>query len=587
MKRFLYLLSILGLLITGCSDDSNVTTEGQNGASKATVQGYVTINLSAPGVLLSPYTLSSRDSYQDGSPQENYVNLVRFYFFDNAGNAVLVNEDPYNEDEFCSFFDWMPSTDDNDNAPNNPDETVEKIMQTTLELTKPDNYSARPTMVIAVVNPPQSVLNLGSASKSLLTACITDFCTSLTNKNFVMSNSVYVDMDGTLMDYTPIASNNLATSALAARSNPVTVYVERVVARVDLSFTGDNVIPVENQENVYETNVTFEPLDDPSVSEPVNVKFLGWAVTSSPTESRLIKSIDSQWPNNMFTTGIPWNSDDFHRSFWAINPDEVGYIWYSYDEIAQTATGQPTGLPMSQNIAYIQENANPYGDAIGLSSNPTYPSQVIVAAQLVDSDGNPVTIAEYNRQQYTVAGLKNYIASNLNLYTKNLSGVYERITPDQLTFVSSTQWNGESGPEIGGAYFVYFVLTPEAEGLIWYTSASYGQAETDDFTVIQPSQINQYIYDSANRAMIWNNGMTYYFLNIRHLGPQGSTGYYGVVRNHIYNTVVTKINGLGTPVYIPSETIYPEEVDYTGSLLAAQVQILQWRLVNGGYEFSW
>lgn len=74
------------------------------------------------------------------------------------------------------------------------------------------------------------------------------------------------------------------------------------------------------------------------------------------------------------------------------------------------------------------------------------------------------------------------------------------------------------------------------------------------------NDVNAYLAKQIGHAQIHKGGLTYYYFPIRHLGNGGETnaGYYGVVRNHIYNCTITKIAGLGTAVYDPKEVIYPE-----------------------------
>lgn len=85
--------------------------------------------------------------------------------------------------------------------------------------------------------------------------------------------------------------------------------------------------------------------------------------------------------------------------------------------------------------------------------------------------------------------------------------------------------------------------------------------------------------------------MTYYYFPIQHLGHMGKDGKNygknGVVRNHIYDSTITKLYGLGTPVYNPDETIYPEKPEDNDSYIAAQIKILSWRLVNNNVELEW
>ena len=76
-------------------------------------------------------------------------------------------------------------------------------------------------------------------------------------------------------------------------------------------------------------------------------------------------------------------------------------------------------------------------------------------------------------------------------------------------------------------------------------------------------------------AKIWKNGATYFYFDIEQFGNKA-----GVVRNHLYDTSLTKIAGLGTPVYNPDEDIIPEKPVDEDTYIAAKVKILSWRLIT-------
>ena len=114
----------------------------------------------------------------------------------------------------------------------------------------------------------------------------------------------------------------------------------------------------------------------------------------------------------------------------------------------------------------------------------------------------------------------------------------------------------------------------------WYNSSDESAQPITDAAV----EINGKLADKeiVDRALVWKDGMTYYFYEIKHLESET-----GVVRNHIYATNVTKIAGLGTPVYNPEEIIYPEIPDPNNHFIAAQINILSWRVVDNSYELEW
>ena len=90
--------------------------------------------------------------------------------------------------------------------------------------------------------------------------------------------------------------------------------------------------------------------------------------------------------------------------------------------------------------------------------------------------------------------------------------------------------------------------------------------------------------DLVDRALVWREGMTYYYFEILHNKAGNQPG---VVRNHVYKTKITSIAGLGTPVYDPEQTIYPEKPEDNDHYIAAEVNILSWHIVSDSYDLKW
>lgn len=588
--KFLQILSIAGLIMASCANDTMEPTTGNN-VSDDDVQGYLSVNIIAPSGVVTRGDVD--ENYKDGSASENQVNMVRFYFFDDDGNPFGIRKNPNAEGSYYCYYDWTPTEADN-NGNGDATETVEKIMKVTIpllgEVNTTGEASVLPDRLVAVLNPSKDVLDLDNpTSKDQLNNLVKNYTDGLTDRNFVITNSVYLDNneDKNVIDYTEIKPDLVKHTYEEAQANPLRIYVERVVARLDLTIGGENVKTVEGKENTYETGVTYKPVDNPTIDKKVYVKFLGWSVTSTPTTSYLVKNIDPNWDIDFLNeSGLePWSVDAYHRSFWALNPSGVEYQWYSYNEIFGGGAATKKGVTMDKQTVYMHENANPATGGLLKTARPT---QVIVAAQLVDEDGEELEIAEYYQQKYTLSGLKDYVAGRIYLFRKDNQDKYTQIKPTDLTFMTKAEWSGEAGPDEEDSYYVYFTLTDDAAKEDWYSSPTNGRAEEDDYVKVDPEKINQYIYDSANRAMVWKGGATYYFFTVKHLGEANKAGEYGIVRNHIYDAIVTKVAGLGTPVWNPNEVIYPEPVDNSAdNLLAAEIRVLMWRLVQGKYEFSW
>lgn len=659
MKKSLFPLLLAGMLAACTNNDPGFENNGNLNVDENLPGNYLSIKLVAPGNL----TTRADGKYQYGSEEENYVKEVRFFFFTEEDKAAQIRKNPIYDAEnaangpaYFSYYDWTPTPDENKNGQqgnggtnfdsptiDGGNGTVEKVLTTMVVLNfNEDDKDSYPTQIVAIINPTPSVKKLVNPDLDALKSEVDNYLDGFTTSNFVMSNSVYIDENKALTITQPVTEENLCTTQPEAQKNPLVVYVERVVARLDLAMEikypeGSDYEPktlypgTDNEVTIYpiQTNFTsydrdFTPHeDDQDVTpeynnEPLYVKFLGWAVTSTPNKSNLVKNITTDWGEADKFFGVenePWYVPGYHRSFWAMNPASItsdptkpdeSYVWFNYNELTGMNNTTRTGFPMSKEQTYMHENANPFGDAstpTGQSAtNPTEPTKVIYAAQIVKDDGTPVTVADWNGVTFTLQGLKDFAASKMDMYYKNPEGKWTRIVGDQITFITASQFR-ESEPIFSEKpnYYVYATLTSDKEnptdpiknaaGLSWFhlNDNTLQQNATDtDYTAISSENINNYMADVFDKAQVWNNGYTYYFYEIHHLGATSDApGFVGVVRNHIYSATVNKLKGLGTPVWDPKEDIYPEKTDPDGNNISAELKILTWRLVSEGYEFDW
>ena len=571
------LLPCIGLILASCSSEKNIFPDEPGGESS----NFLSVSL------VTTKTNSRAADYVDGTAQENAISTIRFYFFDIEGNATPVFKESVSG-TYLSYIDWQPIPAD-ESTGNVPGQTVEKIVNATLGINMPQTAQL-PAMVLAVINPTSSLLSIqGNPSLTTLRSIVADHYTGLTSSNFVISNSVYAD-NGSTVDATIIDSDCYGTTADEAEQNPVIIYVERVLARLDLSINIEGGVELSEGEYIY-------PASDKAYNiggqeQEVFVQFLGWNVTSTPDASRLIKSINPQWQDDLFGNLEIWNSNNYHRSFWAVNPpaDQFGFLFGAYQGTPNPETGNympalsnPMPVPNTTATTYLQENAAEYSQIEYGTGSPNS-SKVIIAAQLVDQSGEPISMALWANRYYTPTGVVTAIANSLNLYsvtTVDGQTTYTQITPAELQLLSAKEVYGDDLPDDVSSYFVYAQLTDEAEELTW------ALGNDPNAPVYTTQQVNTYIINRTNFILFWNEGMTYYYFDIRHLGNEGFPGYFGVVRNHIYAANVTSVAGLGTPVFNPDEIIYPEMPPYDNSVLTAQIRILQWRIVSQDYDLKW
>lgn len=560
MKRNLLFMSVLAsLFLAGCSQEEIAPNGEDNGNGEANTS-YMAVNLVSSDVMGT----RAAQGYEDGSEAENHVTKVRFYFFNGVGGAVNVK---LQNGSYVNYYDWTPGDGDQSDGTNTGDDIESKLKATIVINTKAGD--GIPQRIAAVLNP--TGLDNNSKSLSDLKAVVADYATSgengLTSKGkFVMFNSV--GGGGEDFSTTLIKDENLCKTEANAIAHPVTIYVERSVAKVRVTL-GANLGFTNNK-------LALKDKDDKDLKvggEQVYLQLDGWGLTAETSEGRLVKKINPEWE------GAWWHTA--YRSFWAINSKTATNRYHSYNDI-ETSFG-------TENALYTNENAQ-LTDTDGSEGAAKERTKFILKGKLCKENGDPFTIVrhlgahfadtESETETENLTELKKSIlgqlsASGNNYYYSTESG-REQIGTGDLQIVVATQ---EENEDSQNNCYVYAKLTTDAATKTWYTSLEGGTAIENAATEINGKLANEEIVD---RALVWNSGMTYYYNEIKHLND-----FNGVVRNHIYAINVTKIAGLGTPVYNPGEIIYPETPEENDHYIAAQINILSWRVVDEDYELVW
>lgn len=550
---------LVSLFLAGCSQEEIAPNGEDNGNGEANTS-YMAVNLVSSDVMGTRAALG----YEDGSDVENHVTKVRFYFFNGVGGAVNVKLQPTNG-SYVNYYDWTPKDGDQSDGTNDKDDIESKLKATIVINTKAGD--GIPQRIAAVLNP----TGLDNNSKSLtdLKAVVADYAASgLTQKGaFVMFNSV--GGGGKDFSTTLIEKKHLCKTEAEALTNPVTIHVERSVAKVrvtldsDLGFS-DNKLALKDKDSK----------DLKVGGEQVYLQLDGWGLTAETSEGRLIKKINPGWEGTWWYTS--------YRSFWAINSMTATNRYHSYNDIS-TSFGK-------DNVLYTNENAQLTDIGGGAAGQATERTKFILKGKLCKANGDAFTIVRHigahfadspseteaeNLKELKKSILGQLSANGYNYYYSTTEG-RKQIGEGDLKIVIATQ---EENEDSKNNCYVYAQLTTDAAAKTWYTSLEGGTAIENAATEINGKLANEEIVD---RALVWNSGMTYYYQKIKHLKD-----FEGVVRNHIYAINVTKIAGLGTPVYDPGETIYPETPEENDHYIAAQINILSWRVVDEDYELVW
>lgn len=545
MKLSRFLVGTLACtLFAACSNEENSAI---NSGQEEGQLSYVAVNI------VNANPTGSRvegGKYENGEGNENTITKARFYLFDASGNpyTVTTNEAP-GAVAGNNYVDITALKDQGKDEPN-----VESIKKGVLVFK--GTTTELPTSIVAVLNPPATLT--GSKSLSDLQTAIADYSSTT---SFVMSNSVYAS-EGTEVVATDIVGK-VAQSQPDAEANPVDIYVERVLAKVRVKFSN------ADKENQYKVSEDGEPA--------VYAKILGWAVTRTADKSNLLKDIDPDWDD--MTLGFTWNDEPFHRSYWATTSTTVTLDKKSETEIINDQKpATPTDATNISVQRYCQENT--------LADEHT---EVVVAAQLVDEEGNPNPIYKYFGEEHdSEEDILTLIANKYNnvYYTRTQETSlpeggteyeYESfITPNNIHFEATT-------PETGGEdYEAIAQLDDDAlDGVTIYIENPEYNGENEKYIELTNAEttINEEL--AKNPAQIATEGYVYYYTPIKHLGTTtGSTGEYGVVRNHIYDVTITDIKGYGTPIFDPDKDIDTTHPSNEEVYIAARINVLSWRVVS-------
>ena len=545
MKIFkLFPLACAALMMSACSSDDGNGSENPNIASEAQ---YLAVNIVNVGT-----TPTRAGEYEDGIGEESKINKIRFYFFHADGSPYILTGTTKTD------ANWLEEDTHTQSglAPTNPS-SVDQITNAILVI-KGVTASA-PSKVIAVVNP-ETLTTLGNDKKSLndLLNPVVDktfvIGNGATASGFVMSNSVYASENRKVCEND--ISGYVKQTKEDAEGKPVQIYVERVAAKVrgtlDATKFEDGTTKWNNGKPGIKVG-TYSSYDIYAVVD-------GWGVADENDQANLEKQINPTWTNADLGFTSTWTTSDYHRSFWETSAafSTGKTVNHAFKDYTNQSKGYVYTLPNT--------SATPISTTIkNAKYNDNTRTKFLVATHLMYNDGTSWKNAElctYKGIDYLgVDVLKNQIAFESGYYLESTPGNYKRITKDEITFNKATT---------GGDYLVVPALVA---GKRYYKKGGTEAAPiyTEDTT---PAI-------STEPAQVRTDGMAYYYIPIQHLATDATkAGYYGIVRNHLYDVNVTGMKGFGTPVYNDDWKIIPTVPDETKTYLAAKINVLQWRVVS-------
>lgn len=510
-KIYGFAFASAALMLASCSSDepavNNQITE--NG-------GYISINI-APADGTTRAGVS--DTFKDGEENENTVG---------SAMVLLFTEDGTTQTQLPQYYtfrdtDWEDGTNG-----------IEK--EATLAVEK---GSVMPKRILVICNPtstaPASYKDL-TADDVISTAVANPG--TYAKGEFVMTNSQWAGGDV----LTAIPQNAIQPSMQAAKDNAVTVYVERVVARVDLKNATDLEMPTTEIEG-----------------QNLTLKVTGIQASYIANNSNLVKNVGnpSDTYKNLF------NDPTHFRYDWAV----TNLTWNATgtDHVYGDFTMMPWTSYNAQSTFYLHENT---GDK---------PTMLLLAGNFVDGSDKPVTFAKVAGTFYT----ENNALDQLGLM---LQGLGYQIEGNVALSNADLEWVSLENRDDAA-------ITKESEVKRYKT---YAQLKSDFNktligTDVSKDKINELLKGDAYLVQLWKNGACYYYIPIEHHSTGTGTDkvpYNGVVRNIIYDYTINTIKGLGTPVPYPGEDIIPQDPDDDKYYVGATVKTLKWKVVSKNADFG-
>lgn len=606
VNKFFYGLFICAAFCA-CSNDATEIIPDDTPKVFTGDEAYISVRLSDAGSIQSRATTTD-PGYEYGSTNEHDVKNAYFYFYD--ANDVFV----------CEGSAWNGGTASSGTSAGNIEFRSNTVV--VLKGLTEKNY---PKYMVTVLNRPDGLSASGSVPQSLddmvkklASGTGEGITTTIENTQyFVMSTTSFKhdDSDGLSGKYfvTEVKDENFSLAPIPDPEkipNPVTVYVERLAAKVTLKIDG-SLTPVTitgKTGNYYKVKATVagEGNDDDAnasgnqiAAEDLYVRLLGWKLNATAKHSNIVKNIDESWSNEASgALGFVWNKPTDFRSFWgkSFNYDNSSYG--SYPKTAEGYNSNNGSCPLNYfnlngtleelgttGVAYCAENTNT--SAIVSDNFPSAVTSILLKAEVCDAQGNALDLVRFNGVLFKQSSFVQYILNVMN--AKGNWNVYKKIsgTPDD-----TYQQLGTEDVE----------LVNIADGEVKVQLKSDVKSGTlyskDDETTYSPitdkgSIDTQLGTECTNgNAIGYKGGLMYYNIPIEHLNEAANTenegktvipeAKYGVVRNHHYQVTINKLENIGHGIFDPDEVIVPGDSDddkktyYVG----ANINILSWKIVS-------
>ncbi len=589
--RSLLLAASVAALLAGCAKEDDSPQEGAGGTTTVPAGATGTMNVSLK------YAIETRadQEYDDGEESESRAQDLTIYFFDDNKNYLG-----------SSYVSDLSQEDDSKDY--NVTSTITVDVPTNIVQTLYESSDKEATMyVVAVLNKgtftPQ--IKAGENYNVFNAACQIALADAAKTDNFMMTSSNYLkDISGTQqteMALTPITNKNvgLKSDDQTTSSDPVTIAVERVVAKVTVQDTETR--PTDGATwtilgwGLNVTNKTFYPVKNFGGDQ-----FLD-----------LLASKYKNWQPN--TSNKPWNNPTDMRSHWAVDPNYAAgqaTITDMPNDFNEFSFSDPSSAEV-KGALYCFENTT-----VETMQQRNATTSAVIVAQFYPKDFKEADKAgswiKWNDAAYSK---ENDYATFVEKVVEDVDGDNQVITKYYKLDTNGTT-TGNDGKKYSPLSEEDFICTYTTEGkekitfgkkntTIGYKDAELQVALKDSeiklYTITDdqasedtsaPAKIDEAIKKALtdNPPTVYYNGYCYYVVPIRHFAKSEVADYtggeyqpnhlgrYGIVRNNYYQITINDITQPGEPITDPTVEPSTDKDDETNYWINVSIKVLSWKI---------
>lgn len=585
-KTLLFSVALAGLMLGSCSSSDDLNGGGNNTGPNQSGSGYISLSLNLP-TRSGSVSRAANDEFNDGLADEYAVKNGTLILFEGTDEANATFAGAYELKNLS--MNLVGTTNDNITTTT---KITQKINSGLADGTK--NFYAivvlnnNGTLTVDETNATLKVNgeNFPSTKKisDLQNLELTKDASAFKTTGFLMMNAPLSSVKGGESEPTAakisVASkidkdHIYATEALAKANSSATIYVERALAKVDVTATSNT------------GNLT----DNTSV--PYTIK--GWILDNTNKKTYYLRntSNSSDWlslATNAVTPDKPAKPYRFvgdtpmesgvslYRTYWAKDPNyntTPSSLSTDFSTIGKTA---PTALKNLGEHDYCLENTF---DVPNQNQNVT--TRVIVAAQLQDDGKTFYIVNDDEAHLLTSDGMKDAVKAaflsntDVQAWLKTLLNSGMSIEGTDLEVADITD-AGNNTPTIT------FKSTSSSK----FTSSTLPTFTADIDNIVKSIKVATYA-----------KGISYYPVRIKHFGddltpwkksetPKPTVsdgayptanqagnylGRYGVLRNNWYTVNVEGIKKIGSPV-VPEVTGDPD--DELAAYISVKINVLSW-----------